>query len=286
MNHIFSDMLDVGILAYMDDILVYADTEERHDEKVREVLKRLTTNGLAISPEKCVWKTQEVEFLGYVIGREGIKISTEKVEAVLSWRKPTSLTEVQSFLGFANFYRRFIKDYSQVARPLTELTKKEQGKEWAWNSEAEAVFQELKWRFMSAPVLAHFDLSRPVIIETDASDFAIGAVLLQRNNENRLHLVAFHSRKFQPVEINHEIYDKELLAIVDAFKHWCRYCEGAEHQVQVYSDHQNLEYFTTTKVLNRRQARWAQELAGIDFRIYYRPGTQNRKPDALSRRSE
>jgi len=108
-------------------------------------------------------------------------------------------------------------------------------------------------------------------------------VLSQRDKENRLHPVAFHSRNFQPAEINYEIHDKELLAIVDAFKHWRRYCEGATHQVQVYSDHQNLEYFTTTKVLNRRQARWAQELAGIDFRIYYQPGTQNRKPDALSR---
>jgi len=98
--------------------------------------------------------------------------------------------------------------------------------------------------------------------------------------------VAFHSRKFQPAEINYEIDDKELLAIVDAFKPWRRYCEGAMYQVQVYSDHQNLEYFTTTKVLNRRQARWAQELAGIDFRIYYRPGTQIGKPEALSRRSE
>jgi len=96
----------------------------------------------------------------------------------------------------------------------------------------------------------------------------------------------FHSRKFQPAQINYEIHDKELLAVVEAFKHWRRYCEGATYQVQVYSDHQNLEYFTTTKVLNRRQARWAQELAGIDFRIYYRPGTQNGKPDALSRCSE
>jgi len=193
---------------------------------------------------------------------------------------------VQSFLGFANFYRRFIQDYSRVARPLTELTKKEQRKEWSWSLEAEAALQELKKRFTTAPILAHFDAAKPVIIKTDVSDFAIGAVLSQRDNENRLHPVEFHSRNFQPVEINYEIHDKELLAVVDAFKHWRRYCEGATHQVQVYSDHQNLEYFTTTKVLNRRQARWAQELAGIDFRIYYRPRTKNGKPNALSRRSE
>ena len=125
-----------------------------------------------------------------------------------------------------------------------------------------------------------------MIIESDASDFAIGAILSQRDSENRLHPVAFHSGKFTPAEINYEIYDTEVLAIVDAFKHWRRYCEGATHQVEVYSDYQNLENFTTTKILNRRQARWAQELAGIDFRIYYRPGTQNGKPDALSRRPE
>jgi len=213
-------------------------------------------------------------------------MANNKVEAVLSWKTPGSLTEVQSYLSFANFYRRFIKDYSKVARPLTELTKKKEAKKWAWNEEAEAAFLDLKKQFTTAPILSHFNATRPFIIETDASDFAIGAVLSQRVEENRLHLVAFHSQKFQPAEINYEIHDKELLAIVNAFKHWRRYCEGAQHQVQVFSDHQNLEYFTTTKVLNRRQARWAQELAGIDFCIYYRPGTQNGKPDALSRRSE
>jgi len=284
MNHVLSDILDVGVLAYMDDILIYAKTEEEHDRLVKEVLSRLQQNGLAVSPEKCVWKTEEVEFLGYVIGRNGIRMSTDKVDAVLSWKAPNSLTGVQSFLGFANFYRRFIQDYSWIARPLTELTKKT-GK-WAWNEEAGKAFEELKQRFTTAPVLAHFDPAKPVIIETDASDFAIGAVLSQRNEENRLHPVEFHSRKFQPAEINYEIHDKELLAIVDAFKHWRRYCEGATHQIQVFSDHRNLEYFTTTKVLNRRQARWAQELAGINFMIYYRPGTQNGKPDALSRCSE
>jgi len=284
MNNVLSDLLDVGVLAYMDDILIYAVTKSEHDHLVKEVLRRLQDKGLAVSPEKCVWRAQEVEFLGYVIGREGIKMSNDKVQVVLSWKIPKSLTEVQSFLGFANFYRRFIQDYSKVAQPLTELTKKTE--KWEWNNEAGHAFEELKRRFTSAPILAHFDAQKPVMIETDTSDFEIGAVLSQRDDQGRLHPVAFHSRKFQPAEINYEIHDKELLAVVDAFKHWRRYCKGAAHQIQVFSDHQNLEYFTTTKVLNRRQARWAQELAGVDFRIYYRPGTQNGKPDALSRRSE
>jgi hypothetical protein len=124
------------------------------------------------------------------------------------------------------------------------------------------------------------------MVETDASDFALGAVLSQKGDDGRLYLVVFHSRKFTLAEINYEIHDKELLAIVDCFKVWRRYLEGAMHTIQVYSDHQNLEYFTPTKVLNRCQARWAQELAGVDFKIFYRPGKQNGKPDALSRHPE
>jgi hypothetical protein len=172
-----------------------------------------------------------------------------------------------------------------IARPLTELTKGD-GKNWMWTPEAEQAFIKLKQQFTSAPVLAHFDPARPVIMETDVSDFTLGAVLSQYDDENRLHPVAFYSRKFSPAEINYEIHDKELLAVVNSFKHWCRYLEGATHQVQVFSDHQNLEYFTTTKVLNRRQVRWAQELAGIDFKIYYRLGVKNGKPDAFSRHPE
>jgi len=131
MNHVLSDMLDVGVLTYMDDILVCADSEEGHDRTVKEVLQRLQNNGLAISPEKYVWKDKEVEFLGYLIGRNGIRMVEDKIQAVLDLKTLESLMEVQSFLGFANFYRRFILNYSRIARPLTELTKKEKGKKWA-----------------------------------------------------------------------------------------------------------------------------------------------------------
>jgi len=285
MNHIFWDMLDLGLLAYMDDLLIYAKTAEEHDKIVQEVHRRLRENKLAVSPDKCVWRQTEVEFLGYLIGREGIKMSQEKVETVQEWKSPSSQTEVQSFLGFANFYRRFIQDYSGVARPLTELTKGN-AKDWRWTPKAELAFKELKNRFTTALILAHFDPQRPVIVKKDTSDFALGAILSQRDPENCLHTVAFHWRKFSRAEINYEIHDKELLAIVDSFKHWRRYCEGAIHQVQVLSDHQNLEYFTATKVANHRQARWAQELAGIDCKIFFQPGSQNGKRDTLSRRLE
>jgi hypothetical protein len=284
-NHIFRDMLDQGVIAYIDDVLIYAETEEEHDELVKEVLKRLEENGLVISPEKCVWAKNKVEFLGYIISEDGIEMAKDKVQTVLVWEPPKSLKETQAFLGFANLYRRFIKDFSKICRPLTESTKGD-AKKWEWTVAMELAFDELKRRFTTAPILRQFDLKKVCIVETNASDFALGAVLSQKGDDGRLYLVAFHSRKFTPAEINYEIYDKELLAIVDCFKVWRRYLEGATHTIQVYSDHQNLEYFITTNVLNRHQARWAQELAGVDFKIFYRPGKQNGKPDALSRCSE
>jgi hypothetical protein len=129
-------------------------------------------------------------------------------------------------------------------------------------------FKKLKHCFTTAPILTHFDLHCECIVKTDASDFALSSTLSQTAKDEKLHLNAFHSRRFSPAEINYEIYDKELLTIVDCFKTWQRYLEGSLHMVQVFTDHKNVEYFITTKVPNRRQARWAQELASIDFKIF------------------
>jgi len=178
MNHVFSDMIDLGLLIYMDNILIYTKTEEEHNKLVHQTLERLQKNKLAVSPEKCIWKVPEVEFLGYIIGTNRIKMSTKRVQAILGWKTPGLLTEVQSFLGFANFYRWFIQNYSRVARPLTELTKGER-KDFKWNKNAKGAFKELKERFTIMPILTHFDSEKPVMIETDASNFELGAVLSQ-----------------------------------------------------------------------------------------------------------
>jgi hypothetical protein len=148
------------------------------------------------------------------------------------------------------------------------------------------LFEKLKHCFTTAPILTHFDLHHECIVEIDTLDFALGSTLSQTAEDKKLHLNAFHSRKFSLAEINYEIHDKELLTIVDCFKAWRRYLEGSLNTVQVFMDHKHLEYFTTTKVLNRRQACWAQELASMDFKIFYRKGTSNGKPDVLSRRPE
>jgi hypothetical protein len=207
-----------------------------------------------------------------------------KVETIQCWATPSSVKDVQRFLGFANFYHRFIKGYSKITTPLTTLTCKD--KPFSWNPTAQAAFDILKMAFTSTPILIHPDPAKPFIMETDASDFALGAIISQFGIDGLLHLVAFYSRKLTSAEINYQVYDKELLAIITTFEQWRPYLAGAQHRVQVMTDHKNLLYFTTTRTLNRRQARWSIFLADFDFEIQYQPGTQQRKADALSRRSE
>ena len=211
-------------------------------------------------------------------------MTDEKVETIKKIEPVNSLKDVQHFLGFANFYRRFIKDYSKIILPMTNSTSLSTN-DWQQTPEIEKAQKQLVSAFTTTPVLRHFDPETTAIVETDASDFALGGILSQ-HQEGRLHPMSFHSPKFTEAEINYYTADKELLAIVDYFKRWRRYLEGAKHQVQVISDHQILELFQTTKVMNRRQARWAQQLAGYNFKIFFRPRRQNGKADYLSRRPE
>lgn len=283
-NDQLHEYLDVFVVAYLDDILIFSKTRTEHIEHVRKVLEKLKGANLLLKPEKCKFHKEELEFLGYIVGKNGIRMSPDKVQAVLEWPIPTTVKEVQAFLGFANFYRRFIAQYSAVAKPLTELTKKDQG--FHWTNEAQRAFEDLKKRFTTAPILATFDPAQKIILETDASDFAIGACLGQLTEQGKLRPVAYYSRKLSPAELNYDVHDKELLAIVVAFEQWRVYLEGSTHQVQVLTDHKNLTSFTTTKILNRRQVRWAEALSAYNFIISYRKGSGNARADALSRRQD
>ena len=282
MNDVFREFLDDFVVCYLDDILIFSKNEEDHINHVRLVLEKLRTAGLYAKLEKCVFHQPQVEFLGYIISGEGLSMDPKKIQTVTDWQKPTTVRDVQCFLGFANFYRIFIRDYSKIAAPLTRLTCKDK---LEWNTEADQAFDTLKKAFTTAPILTHPDFLKPFFLETDASDFALGAVLSQSDNDGRLHPVAFHSQKFTAAEINYEIHDKELLAIVDSFQEWRHFLEGAQHPVTVYTDHKNLEYFMSAKVLNRRQARWSISLSRFNFVITYRPGSQQIRSDALSRRA-
>ena len=286
MNDIFADILGLFVVIYLDDILIFSESFEEHEQHVKIVLQRLRDHQLSVNPLKCSFDLTEVDFLGMIVSTDGLKMDSAKVSAVEQWPAPKSVREIQVFLGFANFYRRFIQDFSCLARPLTKLTAKDVA--FDWTQDADAAFSELKRRFTSAPILRYFDFDKQAVLETDASDFAIGAVLSQFDDDGILHPVAFFSRQLLAAEINYDTYDKELLAIVEAFSHWRHYLMPAspEHPTLVFSDHDNLTRFTSTQQLSRRQYRWSQKLAEFHFRIYHRPGKRNGKPDALSRRPD
>jgi hypothetical protein len=206
----------------------------------------------------------------------------EKVKAIVEWQQPRDASGVRAFLGFGNFYRRFIRNYSKIVRSLVELTKKDF--KFEWTSSCQTAFNALKQAVVSAPILRHFDRRKTCYVECDASDYVTAGVLSQKDDEGILHPVAFFSRKMAPAECNYEIYDKELLAIIRCFEEWRPDLEGSELPIQVLTDHKSLEYFMTTKRLTRRQARWAEFLADYHFQITYRPGKENQKADSLTRR--
>ena len=283
-NDTFSDFLDDFLTIYLDDFLIYSRTLKEHKQHVRRVLERLREAGLYVKPQKCQFHVQEVSFLGYLISGKGVRMDPAKIEAITQWPTPTSVHDIQVFLGFANFYRRFIKRYSRIILPITTLLKK--GVKFKWDAKAQQAFDKLKTAFTTAPILRHFDPSRPVILETDSSDRALGVVASQRGDDGILYPIAFYSRKLNSAELNYEIYDKEMLAIVETMDKWRHYFEGLGHKTVIITDHKNLLWFTETKVYNRRQVRWAEKMSRFDFVIMFRPGKLGGKPDALSRRPD
>jgi len=179
MNDLFRDLINQGDTAtFINDILVATDTEKEHDELVEEVLKRLEENDLFVKLEKCKWKVREVEFLGVIISPKGVEMQKEKVERVLNWPVPRNIKKVQKFLGLANYYRRFIKDFAKIAALLHILVRKEQ--KWKWEEKQEEAFGRLKRAFTTEPVLAIPDINREMRVEVDASDYATEGVLLTK----------------------------------------------------------------------------------------------------------
>jgi hypothetical protein len=246
-------------------------------------MKVLQKAELSLKASKCEFHTTETEYLGYIITPDGLRMDKEKIRTIEEWKEPTTVKGIQSFLGFANFYRRFIKDYSKITAPLTRLTRKET--QWKWDDKTQEAFDAIKQAMTTEPILRHFEPDKPITLETDASDYAIGAVCSQPDENNILHPIGYYSRKMKDPELNYDIHDKELLAIVDGLRKWDTYCRSTPHQIKILTDHKNLEYWRTKRDLNLRQARWGERLANYNFLITYRPGKLAGKPDILSRES-
>jgi hypothetical protein len=286
MNDIFREELDLSVIIYLDDILVFSQDRQSHIQHVNTVLAKLRDHHLYAKLEKCAFHKSSMEFLGYIVSSEGLAMAPDKIQCILDWKPPTSVTAVQSFLGFCNFYRKFIKNYSAIAKPLTDLTKK--GISFQWTAAADRAFTALKSAITQAPLLKHVDPSMPFTLETDASDHALGAVLSQPESlepDAPMHPVAFFSRKLNDAECNYTVHDKELLAIVESMRFWRHYLVGAR-DISVYSDHKNLTFFRTRRILKQRHARWAELLSEFDFKLCYKSGMLNPVADALSRRQD
>jgi len=238
--------------------------------------------GLYAKTEKCEFHSDSIKYLGYVLSPSALTMSDTKVKTIQEWPEPKKVKDIQSFLGFTNFYRYFIFNYSDIVVPLTRLTRKDTP--WNFDKNCRKAFNTLKQAFTSAPILTHWVLDAQLVIETNASDYALTAILSIMTKNNKIHLIAFHSRTFSTPELNYNVHDKELLAIFEVFKIWQHYLEGSNLPIDVVTDHKNLEYFSTTKVLTRRQARWLEYLSQFNLVICFRPGHLGTKLDALTRR--
>ena len=232
-NTTLCEYLDIFVTAHLDNILIYTKgTLKEHIQEVKKVFKALQEADIRLRPDKCKFHVKTVKFLGSIITTDGIQMDDEKVKAIREWPEPRNLKEVQAFLGFANFYRRFIQGYSQICTSLTKMTKKEQP--FHWECEQREAFEKLKKKFILAPILASFNPERKIILKTNASDQALGSCLSQPDAKEQLHPVAYRFRKFSGPELNYDIHDKELLAIVDAFEEWRAYLERSRHLIVVY----------------------------------------------------
>ena len=245
----------------------------------------LTEHKLFLHLEKCEFHQKQIEYLRLVISENKVEMDPVKVARVCDWPTLKNQTDVQAFIDFVNFYRCFIWDFSTIARPLFDLTRS--NKVWNWDAKEQEAFEHLKIAVTTTLVLVSSQDLEPFHIEADSSNFASRAVLSQQlPGEEKWHLVAFYSKSLSLVERNYEIHDKEMLAIIHTLEEWRHFLEGAQHPVEIWTDHKNLEYFMTAKKLNHRQAHWFLYLACFDFKLIHHLGRSMGKPDALSWRPD
>jgi len=286
------ETLDAFESSWLDSISIYSDSEEEHVGHVTWIVQHLLKAGLYLKPEKCEFHHETVRYLWLLITPKGISMDEEKIQTVWNWSRekktnnwwPNNFIEVQQFVGFCNCYQQFILEYSSKAEPPTRFTKKNE--RFVLESEQQLVFETIIAIIITAPALRHFDYKRDVISETDSSDYISAGVLSHWDDQWVLHPEAYFSKKHTPAECNYHIYDIELMAIIEALEEWRPECEGAVYLVQLITDHKNLEYFVTKKLLNWKQAQWSEFVTRYNYHLVHRPGESNGKGNVLTRRPE
>ena len=270
------------VSVYLDDILVFSRSLQDHLTHLRVVIRKLVEAGLKLKPSKCHFARRELEYLGHVVGRGGLRTNPRLVEAVKKFPTPSNLREVRQFLGLASYYRRFVHNFAKIATPLHQLTRKDS--KWSWSPECEVAFWQLKELLTTTPLLAYPNLNQDYILETDASVQGLGAVLSQEQPDRKVHPVAYASRALSPSERNYGITELETLAVVWGVSHFRHHLYGTS--VTIYTDHTAVKAVLESPHLTAKHARWWSRVYGQgikDIKIRYRAGKENQNADALSR---
>ena len=278
MNEVLKGLSFVRV--YLDDVVIFSNTEREHLDHVLTVLERLAEYNLKIKVTKCDFFQEQLELLGHIVSENGIEVDPEKIAKINNVPVPTNRTEVQSFIGLASYYRRFIRNFAKIAAPLHSLTSKKV--DFVWTEEAHDAFEKLKSKMCNSPVLAYPDFTKPFIVETDASSVALGAVLSQKSSDGKIHPLQFASRTMNAAERNYSACEREALAVIFALKKFRVYLLSDE-TFTLITDHQALRYAFKKKDVHGRLARWLDLLAEYRFNIEYRPGKENGAADFLSR---
>ena len=279
MNDVLRPFLRRCVVVFLDDILVFSQTWQEHLQHLEAVLKALAENELYCNPGKCTLGATEIKYLGHLLTGELLSPDPEKLQTVKDWSVPKTVSDVRRFLGFANYFRRFIKFFSAISRPLEELTGKYA--QFSWTDKCQAAFDKLRAVLISAPVLRLPDVGRPFRVVTDASEIAVAGVLMQQDNEGEWHPIAYTSRRLRPEEKNYHANERETLAVMHALRVWKTYLF---RPFELITDNQAVSYLQTKKDLSKRELRWLDFLADFDMSIVHKPGKEN-VADPISRLS-
>src|ERR1700694_2633163 len=287
MNKVLARFVDKFVIVYLDDILIYSSSLQEHEKHVKMVLRALSEADMILNVEKCKFYEEEVKFLGHIVSASGSRPDPRNVEKIVNWPTPRTITDVRGFNNLAGHYRRYIDGFAKLALPLTDLQKGSPAKRTAitWTKREEASFQALKKAITSEPVLKHPQIGKPFVIDPDSSQFVIGAVLQQLfmdpDGKERLHPIAFESKKLTETEQRYPTQERELLAAKDALDHWRHIIVGSD--IQIRTDHESLKVYRTKKHMTKRLTKFMQEIEHYDPLITYRPGHLQTVPDSISR---
>jgi hypothetical protein len=277
MNKVFMEYLNQFMVVFINDILVYSQNEETHEDHLRLLIQKLRDNQLYAKFSKCDFWLKEVAFLGHIITHGGIKVDPGKISEILNWKQPKDVSKIRSFLGLAGYYRRFIEGFSKLVKPITSLLEK--GKEFKWDEACQKCFEELKEKLTTTPVLVMPDIHKGFDLYCDASHLGLRCVLMKEGK-----VIAYASRKLRRHEKNYPTHDLELTTLVHALKIWRHYMIG--NKCKIFTDHKSLKYIFTHKELNLRQRRWLELIKDYDLDMQYHPRKANVVADASSRKGQ